>query len=44
MSVIKNPTGSTELCYDDFPVDRGYDYFLIFILFLIIWWYVLKVD
>jgi len=44
MSVIKNPTGSTDICYYNYPVDNGYDFFLMFILFLIIWWFVLHID
>jgi hypothetical protein len=45
MSIMKTPTGSTDYNYgyDDYSLDRGYDYFLIFILFLIIWWYVLNI-
>jgi hypothetical protein len=48
MSIMKNLTGSTtwcdnDDCYDDYSPDKGYDYFLIFILFLIIWWYVLNI-
>ncbi len=42
MSVMKNPTGSTELHYDNFPVDNDYDYFILFICFLIAWWVVLN--
>ena len=36
--------GYTDYNYDNFPVDRGHDYFLIFVLFLIMWWFVLKID
>lgn len=48
MSVIRNPTGSTDCCYDDvcyesFPVDKGYDYFVLFIAFLIVWWFFLNI-
>jgi hypothetical protein len=43
MSVMKNPTGSTDLNYDDFPVVNGYDYFILFICFLIAWMYVLHI-
>ncbi len=43
MSVMKNPTGSTDICYDTFPVDNGYDYFVLFICFLIAWWFVLNI-
>jgi hypothetical protein len=44
MSIMKNPTGSTILDYDNFPVDNGYDYFLLFVCFLIVWWFVLNID
>lgn len=44
MSIMKNSCGSTDYEYDDLPYDKGYDYFLIFILFLILWWYVFKID
>jgi hypothetical protein len=40
--------GSTAYDYDNSPYDKdydaGYDYFLIFVLFLIMWWFVLRID
>ena len=42
MSVMRIPTGSTDVCYESIPVDKGNDNFLIFILFLIVWWFVLN--
>ena len=48
MSVMKNPTGSTtwcdnDVCYDNFPLDKGYDYFVLFICFLIAWWFIMNI-
>ena len=48
MCVMKNPTGSTtwsdnDVCYYNFPVDNGYDFFILFICFLIAWWFVLNI-
>ena len=47
MSIMKNPTGSTgynnEFGYDNFSVDNGYDFFILFICFLIAWWFVLNI-
>ncbi len=44
MSVMKNYGGSTDYEYDNLPLDRGYDYFLLFVCFLITWWFVLRID
>jgi len=44
-----NPTGSTtwcdtDICYRyDKPYDNGYDYFLLFIVFIIAWWFIMNI-
>jgi hypothetical protein len=45
MSVIKLPSGSTEYDYDYVTDDNpSWDYFLIFVCFVIVWWFVLRID
>ena len=45
MSVIKLPSGSTEYYYNNFQDGNStWDYFLLFVLFLVMWWFVLRID
>ena len=36
--------GSTDYNYGNSPYDNGHDYFFIFVLFLILWWFALRID
>jgi len=40
---MKNKFGETDIYYND-NVDGVWDYFLLFILFLMVWWFFLRID
>ncbi len=42
MSVMRLPSGSTDVCYESYEVNKSNDKYLIFILFLIAWWFIMK--
>ena len=44
MSVIKQGYTEYEYEYDNFPVDSGYDYFLMCVSAVIIIWYICSID